>query len=356
MLQTNPAGITTGIGYSKIQPFDVANQCFHQLQRQAQACPSRHYSNFFDQNRPQIADRCRGRDPYAYRTDPQGCRWENQSPAQTQIRDQTPTSTTILAGNNKITVNKGDSSVRIQNSDGTEQNVDIKLWGDPHVNQNGREIGTIKNDVSFTLKDGTQVSLLMGDGNGGKPQPGVADYVDSAAIRSPDGTGALVTGISGPGALGVTPLDSSLSSEFMAGQAMNRFGQYEPSRVAVDRNGNMIDQSNGQVIHDQNGLNRLDQQQASQAAAQSLWGSGYVPRQMADQYDRPLQQYTQAMQQACLRELQRMVQQLQQLTQQMPGLAGMLGLSFAHYGGQGVQGYQGYQGYQGMGMPRGISA
>lgn len=349
MFQTNSTAIIPSTGYSTNQPFGHTNPCFSQMQQQAQNCGWSGYSNFFDQNRQQIADRCRGRNPHHYRTDAQGCRWENQSPAQTQVRDQTPTSATILAGNNKLSFDKANSSVRIQNSDGTEQNVDLKLWGDPHVNQNGRELGTIKKDVAFTLKDGTQVSLLMGDGHGGKPQPGMADYVDSAAIRSPDGTGALVTGISGPGNLGVTPLDSSLSSEFMAEQAMNRFGQYEPSRVAVDRNGNMIDQSNGQVIHDQNGLNRLDQQQANQAAAHSLWSHGYVPRNMADHYDRHVQQYTQDMEQACMREMQRMFQQYQQLTQQMPGLAGMFSMAFARYGGLGLQG-------MGTGMPQGIPA
>lgn len=340
MFQTNPTGstgIASGIGYSQHSSFGGDNHYFSQMQQQAQACPRRSYGEFFQQNRQQIADRCRGRDPHGYRTDQQGCRWENNRPAQTQVLDQTATSSTIQAGNNRLTFNKADSSLRIQNSDGTEQNVDLKFWGDPHVTQNGRELGTIKKDLALTLKDGTQVSLLMGDGNGGKPQPGAASYLDSAAIRSPDGTGALVTGISGPGNLGVTPLDSSHSSEFMAGQAMNRFGHYEPSQVSVDRNGNMIDQSTGQVVHDQNGLNRLDQEQGCQAAAQSFWHQGYVPRDMADDYDRPVSQYTQDMQQSCLREMQRMFQQFQRMTEQMPGLDG-LGMLFARYGMQGMQG------------------
>jgi len=349
MFQTNPTGFKPGVSHSTRQPLDDAHHCFTQMQRQAQICPWKSYSNFFDQNRQQIADRCRGRNPHAYRTDEQGCRWENRSPAQTQVRDQTPTSATIQAGKNKISFNKADSSVRIQNADGTEQNVDLKFWGDPHVNQNGRELGTIKKDVMLTLKDGTQVSLLMGDGKGGKPQPGAADYVDSAAIRSPDGTGALVTGISGPGNLGVTPLDSSLSSEFMAGQAMNRFGQYEPSHVGVDRSGNMIDQASGQVIHDQNGLDRLDQQQRGRAAAQSLWDRGYVPSEFANEYDRPQDQYTQDMQQACMREVQRMLQQFMQMVQQMPGMSGMFSMPFARYGGQDFQGL-------GTAMPAGLLA
>jgi hypothetical protein len=123
----------------------------------------------------------------------------------------------------------------------------------------------------------------------------------------------------------------------MAGQAMNRFGHYEPSQVSVDRNGNMIDRSTGQVVHDQNGLNRLDQEQGCQAAAQSFWHQGYVPRDMADDYDRPVSQYTQDMQQSCLREMQRMFQQFQRMTEQMPGLDG-LSMLFARYGMQGMQG------------------
>lgn len=343
----NSATLQPTIGFSKNGPFDGPNPCFAQIQQQAEACPWRNYSSFFDQNRQQIAARCRGRNAHAYRTDQQGCRWENHSPAQTQVLNRSDTGTTIQAGENRLTINKVDSSVRIQNADGTEDKLDLKFWGDPHVTERGTELGTIKKDVMLRLKDGTQVSLLMGDGNGGKPQPGAPDYVDTVAIRSPDGTGALVTGVSGPGKLGVTPLDSSLSSEFIAGQAMNRFGQYDPSHVAVNRSGNLVDQFSGEVIHDQNGLDRLDQHQGRHAAAQSLMGHGYVPRDLADLYDQSMRQYTQDMQQACMSELQRLLQQYRQMVQQMPALAGMLGMPLARYGGQGLQD---------MAMPRGLSA
>lgn len=293
---------------------------FRALQQQAQDCTCQTYRDFFSNNRSHIEDRCRDRDPHAYRTDNRGCRWENNRPAQTQIQDQTASQATLQAGNNKLTINKADSSIRIQNADGTEQSVDLKFWGDPHVNQNGHELGTIKKDISLTLKDGTQVNLLMGDGHGGKPQPGAASFVDTAAIRSPDGTGALVTNISGPGNLGVTPLDSSHSSEFMAGQALNKFGHYQPSHVGVDGRGNMIDRTNGQLVHDQNGLNRLDQEQGSLAAAQSFWRQGYVPRDRADRYDQPFDQYTPDMHQSCIRDMQRMFRDFTDLGRKMPGM------------------------------------
>ncbi|MCZ2498183.1 DUF1521 domain-containing protein [Xylophilus sp. Kf1] len=331
MYQSCPTTVTPTLNRSHYPSAISPDHCFDHLEHHARNAACHSYRSFFQQNRQQIAERCRGRDPHAYRTDRDGCRWENNRVAQTQISDQTANGATIQAGNNRITINKGDSSLRIQNSDGTENHVDLKFWGDPHVQQDGREIGTLKKDVALTLKDGTQVHLLMGDGNGGKPRPGSETYVDSAAIRSPDGTGALVTGISGRGDLAVSLLDSSLSSEFMAGRAMNKFGHYEPSHVAVDRRGNMIDQTNGQMIYDQAGLNRLDDEHGSRAAAQSFLRQGYVPRDLADDYDRPFNQFSQDMLQSCMREMQRMFQQYQRMCQHMPGIDGF-SMPFARYG------------------------
>ena len=303
----------SSIGYGPFVRGSYPDAYFQQMQQEASGCRCHQYGSYFQQNQNQIRDRFNGRDPYAYRTDDQGCRYENNRPAQTQVVSQTPTTSEIRAGNNKLTFNKADQSMRIQNADGSEQTVDLKVWGDPHVMKDGRDIGTLKEDVMLTLKDGTSVRMLMGDGNGGKPKPGQQSYVDTVAVRSRDGTGALVTGISGPGDLGVTRLDSSLSSEFMEERALNRFGHYEPSHVAMDRNGNFIDQTTGQVVHDQAGLDQLDRESGTDAAAHSFYRQGYVPRQVADRYDQPYDQYTPAMADESRQQMARIFEYLQQL-------------------------------------------
>jgi len=297
--------------------------CFNALSQQAQHCGCHRYRNFFHHNQQQIRERCSGRDPHAYRTDRQGCRWENGRIAQTQINQQDSTSATVTVGNNKLTFNKNDRSVRIQNADGTEQTVDWKLFEDPHVSKDGREIGTIKRNLSITLKDGSEVDVLMGNASGGAPRPGEADFVNSVAARSPDGTGVLVTGISGPEPLGVTPLDSSLSSDFMADRAMNKFGHYEASRVFIDRNGNMIDQSNGQIVHDQAGLDRLDQQQGRDRCARSLYNQGYVPKYLADQFDRPFDRYDSGMRRLCEDQMSLMLELYQQMQSRLSDIGNL---------------------------------
>lgn len=279
------------------------------MQRHAEGCGCSRYWSYYNRNKREIDHRCEGRRPHDYRTDSNGCRWENGRPAQTQILDQTQTTSTIMAGNNKLTIDKADKSVRIQNADGSCQTLDLKLFEDPHVKYNGRDIGTLRNNLTIKLEDGTDVHFLMGDGKGGKPRPGAQTFVDSVATRSPDGTGALITGISGPDALKVTPLDSSHASQFLANETLGKFGHYESSHVFIDRRGNVIDSSNGQLVLDQNGLNRLDQEQQCEEAAHAMYRQGYVPRQYAQQVDRPYANYDQETRQ----------QAIQQLTQMMSG-------------------------------------
>ena len=322
----------SAIGYGPFVRGTYPDAYFQQMQQEASGCRCHQYSSYFQQNQNQIRERCKERDSYANRTDERGCRYENNRPAQTQVVDQTPTSSVIQAGHNKLSFNKADQSMRVQNSDGTEDTIDLKVWGDPHVMRNGKDIGTVKEDLMITLKDGTTIKMLMGDGNGGKPKPGQQSYVDTVAVRTRDGTGALVTGISGPGNIGVIPLDSSISSDFMEQRALNRFGHYEPSHVAMDRQGNFIDQTTGQVVHDQAGLDQLDRESGT-AAAQSFYNQGYVPGYMAEQYDRPYDQYTPAMAEDCRNEMARLFQYIQQLSGQYSG-SGSFGAMFARFSQQ----------------------
>ena len=310
--------------------------CFEKIRRHAHNCGCERHQQYVQQNCHQIRERCKDRDPHCYRTDPKGCRWENGHRAQTQIGAQTPTSAVVTAGSNKLTFNKADRSVRIQNADGTEQTVDWKLFEDPHVSKNGREIGTIKRDIFMTLKDGTEVKVLMGNGRGGAPRPGEADFVDTVAVRSPDGTGALVTGISGPQPFDVKPLDSSYAGDFMAERALGKFGHYEPSRVFIDRKGNMIDQSNGQIVDDQSDLTRLDQQRGNDHRAHRLYQQGYAPQHLADQYDRPFDRYDDHMRQECESQMSQMLQMLSRLQSGLGGF-GDLQLPLArHWMQQGL--------------------
>lgn len=327
---TQPA---SSAGYSAFARCTYPDAYFQQMQQEASGCRCPHYNSYFQQNQNQIRERCNGRNSYDYRTDEQGCRYENRRPAQTQVVDQTPTTAVIKAGENTVTFNKADQSMLVHNSDGSTQTMDLKVWGDPHITKDGREIGTLKEDVVITLKDGTNLKLLMGNGQGGKPVPGQQSYVDTVAIRARDGTGVLVTGISGPANIGVTPLDSSVSSDFMERRALNRFGDYEPSHVSVDRNGNFIDQTTGQVVHNQAGLDQLDRESGTDAAAHTFYRQGYVPSRLAEQYDRPYDQYTPEMANDCRQEMARIFQYLQQLSSQYSE-SGTFGALFARYAQQ----------------------
>jgi len=297
------------------------DRCFDHLNQQAEKCPCRPYRKYFQDNASNIRDRCRDRNPQDYRTDRHGCRYECGRPAQTQVTEQSPNKATIMAGQYKMSFDKADQSVTVQGRDGREQKYEWKVFGDPHVSKDGREIGTINNDVRIRMDDGTVIKLLMGDGKGGPPQPGKLAFVDTAAVRTPDGTGALVTGISAGSALGVTPLDSSFSADFIEGRALNKFGNYVPSQVSIGRDGNMVDQSSGQLVHDQYGLNRLDQDQARREAATSLYKQGYVPQQMADEYDQPPEDYDEGMELQAREQMSRMVQRLNHLRNRYPDFA-----------------------------------
>ncbi|QHJ00017.1 hypothetical protein GT347_19735 [Xylophilus rhododendri] len=284
---------------------------YESVRRRAQGCHSERHRNFFNQNQAEIQRRCSSRDPYGWRMDG-NTRYENHVPAQTQIAEQTDTSAVILAGNNKLTFNKADQSMLVQNADGTQQSYSFKEWGDPHNVVNGQDIGTSHENLGIQLQDGTRIRMLMGNGAGGAAVAGKADYLDTVAIQSPDGTGAVVSGISGPGKLGVTPLDSSYASEFMADQALSKFGNYAPAWVGI-RNGQLIDTSNGQIVHDQYGLNRLDEQTRNNQAANNLYQQGYVPMNLASQYDSPFGQYTPQMAAASQAQMAQLMHRLQRL-------------------------------------------
>ncbi|WPB57949.1 hypothetical protein [Xylophilus sp. GOD-11R] len=337
MIQVNNFYPTNGM-FAK--PLLMDHVPYEHISRSARDCGCHQHRQFFNDNRDQIEQRCRDRSPHAYRTDPSGCRWENGRVAQTQITQQSDTATTLNVGNNKVSIDKNNSLMHIQNADGTAQTVDLKMWGDPHLTSQGQELGTVKNDIMFTLKDGSQIKTLMGDGNGGPPVPGQPSYLNTVVARAPDGTGAIVTNISGPGTLGVTPLDSSYSSEFMENRTLGKFGTYEPSRVAVDRNGNIIDQSNGQIVHDQYALDRLDREQEANESARNLVGRGYVPQRLADQYDCDFDQYDDAMRNECESEMSGMLGMLSRL-QSMLGDVGRAELPLARFMLRSLAGMQG---------------
>lgn len=258
---------------------------YQAMDQRARQCQCPHFGQFWRNNNQNVCDRIRDRDPSRYGHDHNGQRLENGRTAQTQLLQQTDTTAALQVGGNKLSIDQSQKMLRVQNADGTEQEFDLKVFQDPHISYNGKDIGMVKNNLTLTLKDHTQIKLLMGDGKGGMPQPGAPTYLESLAARAPDGTGALITNISGPAKLGVMPLDSSYSGEFMEDQGLNKFGHYRSSQVSVDRGGNFIDQSTGQAIYNQAGLDSLDQHQSCGHAAQSFYDQGYRPPYAAQRFD-----------------------------------------------------------------------
>lgn len=328
MVQLSPVPQSYHSGFGKHCP--PHDRCYENLRRQAEKCGCHEYRNYFKDNCDHIRSRCHGRNPHDYRTDNQGTRYECGRPAQTQITEQSPTKATVMAGQYKLSFDKADKSVTIQGRDGKEKKYEWKIFEDPHVSKDGKEIGTLKNDLHINLDDGTKLDILMGDGNGGPPQAGKQDFVDTVAVHTPDGTGALVTGISSGATLGVTPLDSSCSSGFLESRAMSKFGDFVPSRVSIDREGNMVDQSNGQIVHDQYGLDRLDQDQVRREAAASLYKQGYVPQEMAENCDRSPKDYDHAMQMQAMDRMSHLLGRLNHLRHACPDFS-FIGMPMARY-------------------------
>lgn len=303
---------------------------YNQLHQQAERCGCQRYKDYFRDNCEQIRDRCRQRSPGACHTDKRGCRWECGRPAQTQINQQCATKGSVQAGQYRLDFDKANRSMTVTGNDGISKTYEYKLFEDPHVSKDGKDIGTIQNDLSIRLDDGTRVNLLMGDANDNAPRPGSPTYVNTVTTRTPDGTGALITGISGPRPLNITPLDSSVASGFMENQALGKFGFYAPSHVAIDRQGNMIDESNNRLVVDQAGLNQLDAQQRSNEAAANLYGQGYVPRPTADYYGVPQHRYDDGMRQQVQEQIAHMLRRLQRLQQNYPQFAS-IGMPMARF-------------------------
>lgn len=97
---------------------------------------------------------------------------------------------TINLGNNwTLDLNEADMSFTIKDANGCDVPV-TKVWGDPHVDVNGKRVFDFKHDSSFILPDGTKITVnTIEFGNGAS--------VSSRLTITKGDNAAVVTGLGG---------------------------------------------------------------------------------------------------------------------------------------------------------------
>lgn len=107
--------------------------------------------------------------------------------------------------------NQGGGSVTAVNK-ATQQST--KVWGDPHLSMNGKDLGTFTSNHILHLDDGTTIAINTTPTN----DKGVS-YISSATVGSADGNSIIKVGnVQGRGGLSVEQLNASGIASYMNAQ------------------------------------------------------------------------------------------------------------------------------------------